>query len=496
MNGEPGQQGLAEEEDSCTTVVPPPLKQKEKREDKSFQFLKVFNELAEELKCALCLELFDKPVVLLCLHTFCAPCLKEIVNDNVVVCPLCRTRHELGSKGIESLKINYHLLNIAEKMRTASLKRCDECQNGPVTEYCKQCKAYLCSTCGTKIHSIRLMRVHNRRPLDPSDTLFMDELDIDLDEIRYSSSSASSSPSPSPSPSPTPSPVPSPSPSTPHLRTEPTTTIQPDDIIVDFVVRRDKCLEQLRTWMNNLWFAPTDFRSTYRIRQVKPLLVPFWLFELETQSSYTASVSMSVGVSGVNLSKDTHWSSIAGESPGRFRVEVCASDNLESTLLSKIGPWSLEDIRPPALATLSDTSSNSEDGDNRSLGGIPRSQLLNITLDSPSAYQKGGEGENVESKVMHMAAEQVQKAVRERAGVMNSVRNVRLRSVVSRVAAQRVFMPVWMIKYVYGGQSYLVVVNGQNGNIYGDRPYSVGKVASLSLTGIGAIVGIFAKTKA
>lgn len=41
----------------------------------------------------------------------------------------------------------------------------------------------------------------------------------------------------------------------------------------------------------------------------------------------------------------------------------------------------------------------------------------------------------------------------------------------------------------------MVVVNGQNGNIYGDRPYSVGKVASLSLTGLGAIVGIFAKSK-
>ena len=47
----------------------------------------------------------------------------------------------------------------------------------------------------------------------------------------------------------------------------------------------------------------------------------------------------------------------------------------------------------------------------------------------------------------------------------------------------------------YAGQNYMVVVNGQNGNVYGDRPYSVGKVASLSITGIGAIVGIFAKTK-
>jgi hypothetical protein len=187
-------------------------------------------------------------------------------------------------------------------MATCTYKLLDECQMGPVAEYCKQCKAYLCGSCGTKIHALRLMRVHTRRALDPSDSLMMDgiihshlpyyeashfltDLDIDLDEFRsYSSGSASSSPAPSPSPSPVPSPVPSPSPS-PHLRTESTSTsVHPDDIIVDFVVRRDKCLENLRHWMSNLWFAPTDFRSTYHIRQVKPLLVPFWLFELETQS--------------------------------------------------------------------------------------------------------------------------------------------------------------------------------------------------------------------
>lgn len=101
----------------------------------------------------------------------------------------CRSRHELDGKGIEGLKINYQLLNIAEKMRIASSKKCgmyyffsitstynrlDECQIGPVAEYCKQCKAYLCGSCGTKIHTIRLMRVHNRRPIDPSDSLIMD----------------------------------------------------------------------------------------------------------------------------------------------------------------------------------------------------------------------------------------------------------------------------------------------------------------------------------
>ncbi len=50
---------------------------------------------------------------------------------------------------------------------------------------------------------------------------------------------------------------------------------------------------------------------------------------------------------------------------------------------------------------------------------------------------------------MRLAAEQVERIVKERVGGINSIRNVRLRTEVTRVAAQRVFMPVWMIKYMY-----------------------------------------------
>lgn len=58
---------------------------------------------------------------------------------------------------------------------------------------------------------------------------------------------------------------------------------------------------------------------------------------------------------------------------------------------------------------------------------------------------------------MQKAGEQVDKVVRERAGVMNTVRNVRLRTVITRVAAQRVFMPVWMVKYVYLAIQYAIL---------------------------------------
>ncbi len=46
----------------------------------------------------------------------------------------------------------------------------------------------------------------------------------------------------------------------------------------------------------------------------------------------------------------------------------------------------------------------------------------------------------------------------------------------------------------YNNQRYVVLENGQHGQLYGDRPYSMGKITSFSLTGLGAIMGIFAKT--
>ncbi len=101
---------------------------------------------------------------------------------------------------------------------------------------------------------------------------------------------------------------------------QPTGVVQADDIVVNFVIRRDRCVENFLRWVKNLWFMPSDFHSTYRIRQVKPLLVPFWLFEVETQSNYTAMVGMRVGVGGVGMSgaKDS-CSTILGENSGRYR---------------------------------------------------------------------------------------------------------------------------------------------------------------------------------
>ena len=42
---------------------------------------------------------------------------------------------------------------------------------------------------------------------------------------------------------------------------------------------------------------------------------------------------------------------------------------------------------------------------------------------------------------------------------------------------KHVLLPVWMAAYKYSGKSYRFLVNGQTGEVQGERPWSVWKIA-------------------
>lgn len=144
--------------------------------------------------------------------------------------------------------------------------------------------------------------------------------------------------------------------------------MEDDDIVVDFAIRRDACLDLFRGWESKLWFAPTDLKSSSTIRQLKALFLPYWLFEVETSSRYIlqalcnsvtefveiycdCSILMFTrytGMSAVNIGAAKHltsWSHFAGTNVARHRYAVCATDCFEHDLVSKIEPWKLDDIR-------------------------------------------------------------------------------------------------------------------------------------------------------
>ncbi|XP_078313861.1 uncharacterized protein LOC144619523 [Crassostrea virginica] len=77
-------------------------------------------QLDDELTCSVCLELYDCPLTLPCLHTFCSECLRELTqssNGLTIVCPQCRVDTPIPIGGVGKFPKNFNLENIIHKLK-------------------------------------------------------------------------------------------------------------------------------------------------------------------------------------------------------------------------------------------------------------------------------------------------------------------------------------------------------------------------------------------
>ena len=120
----------------------------------------VIEQIYEQLICAICLERFNNPKFLSCLHTFCSQCLHRITNQTPakhITCPTCRVETAIPEKGIDQLPINFFINNMLDvvqykfeeikKEKRKGLK-CEQCQdNENSTSRCVECDVMLCGSC-------------------------------------------------------------------------------------------------------------------------------------------------------------------------------------------------------------------------------------------------------------------------------------------------------------------------------------------------------------
>ncbi|KAI8497613.1 hypothetical protein Bbelb_249190 [Branchiostoma belcheri] len=122
-------------------------------------------EVHEELSCSICLELFTRPKVLPCQHTFCQDCLQGVAGrGGTFKCPNCRQQVTLPPQGVAGLPHNLMAANMCEKVRKQetlleetekqpqSGNRCSFHPSEEVKLYCKQCNLPVCTECCEESH--------------------------------------------------------------------------------------------------------------------------------------------------------------------------------------------------------------------------------------------------------------------------------------------------------------------------------------------------------
>ena len=114
--------------------------------------------------CPICLDVFDNPKSLPCLHAFCLKCLQGYFKDKFprdqVPCPLCRKDFGIPSDGLGGLQHHFFVQQLvdvrkvfSEEFREVPCVVCLEESDGSseeivaATTFCVDCKQKLCERC-------------------------------------------------------------------------------------------------------------------------------------------------------------------------------------------------------------------------------------------------------------------------------------------------------------------------------------------------------------
>ena len=122
-------------------------------------------KLKREITCSLCLDLYEDPKLLPCLHYYCQKCINPMVlraatghRGNVTIdCPECRRPAEIPGNKASNLQTVFHVNRLKEVYRVwktaqaaaADRGLCELCkQEGKTsTSFCQQCSRLMCTSC-------------------------------------------------------------------------------------------------------------------------------------------------------------------------------------------------------------------------------------------------------------------------------------------------------------------------------------------------------------
>jgi hypothetical protein len=250
-------------------------------------------------------------------------------------------------------------------------------------------------------------------------------------------------------------------------------TIVPDSLMA-FKIDARTAGESFKTWIAALWFAPNDLAERAQRSSLDGVYLPYYTFDSATDTHYrgqrgeyyyeTEYYKDSEGNQQSRQVRKTRWHNTSG----RVHIDfddtlVCASRSLPTPLLDGLEPWNLAELRRFEPAFLS--------------GFMAERAVVDIHEGFAIAKQKNVERIEQEIRIDIGGDEQ---------------RITSMSSAYSKVTFKLFLLPVWLSSFRYGERVFRVIVNAQNGEISGERPWSKIKIALAVLAALVVIAGIVA----
>ena len=240
----------------------------------------------------------------------------------------------------------------------------------------------------------------------------------------------------------------------------------PIDGVLPFSIDRETARSNLREWVGSRWFAPSEFKERGVQGRFEGLYCPFWTFDAMTATHYRGErgedYTVRVG-SGDNERTETRtrWYNVSGNFQ-RFFDDVIVPGIKDEflELLRKLEPWPFEKLSPYSSALLAGKQAKAYD------------------VDLEPAF----------TDARREMDEAIRHEVKRRIGG-DRQRIHQLDSAFDAVTYKYVLLPTWSLAYRYNEKTYHVVVNGATGEVQGERPWSIAKIAAAVISAAALIGG-------
>lgn len=244
--------------------------------------------------------------------------------------------------------------------------------------------------------------------------------------------------------------------------------------VLPFAITEPQAREALTKWLGSLWFAPNGLLEyTRKGRSMAGIYVPFWTFDAATASRYTGqrgvyyyeTRTVTVNVNGRSERRQeqvrkTRWHAVSGHVARDFDdMLVMASASLPDWMGNELTPWDLSRLEPYSPEFLAGFQAEGytvalADGHAKARARMER------IIDGDVRRDIGGD----EQRVDHIKTRYDDETFKH------------------------VLLPIWTAAYKYSGKSYRFVVNGQTGEVQGERPYSWWKIG-FAVLAVALVVG-------
>ncbi|TNE92310.1 MAG: hypothetical protein EP330_02285 [Deltaproteobacteria bacterium] len=254
---------------------------------------------------------------------------------------------------------------------------------------------------------------------------------------------------------------------------------EPVDAVAPFQLTEAQALQRLRDHLGSQWLAPGYVRKLGRPGELKPVLVPFYVYDATARTDFSCQVGCywyrtetyttfenGKAVTRTRQVRETEYTPLSG-THGRTWTNhlVSASKGLPETEANQLEPFDVG-AALPYDATL----------------------VAGLIAERPTVDH--GEAEHTARQEL---AQREQQAIAGGHLPGDTYRNLQSSTRSQIDAVRLVMLPVWIaaFKLPGKGEALRMLVNGQTGEVVGAVPTSWAKVGVLIAVGLFALLGFF-----